>query len=69
MTSGQAFVTMDRISGRNEPAFLRQPEIAGLVVQALDDGAFRFQRYHLHSFVVMPNHAHLLVTPLVVSSA
>jgi REP element-mobilizing transposase RayT len=39
------------------------------VIQALDDGALRFQRYHLHSFVVMPNHVHLLVTPLVVSSA
>ena len=67
LTSGRAFLAMDRILGKAQhgPVFLRQPEIARLVVQALTDGEARFQRYHLHSFVVMPNHVHLLVTPLV----
>lgn len=58
---------MDRIldQATNSPVFLRKPEIARLVVQALTDGESRFQRYRLHAFVVMPNHVHLLVTPLV----
>ncbi len=66
-TSGQAFVAMDRLldHARVGPFHLRQPEIARLVIQALYDGESRFQRYHLHAFVVMPNHVHLLVTPSV----
>jgi REP element-mobilizing transposase RayT len=39
-----------------------------MVVEALRDGERRFQRYQLHSFVVMPNHVHMLVTPRVVST-
>ena len=67
LTSGRAFVAMDRIldQARNGPVFLSRPEIAQLVIQALADGASRFRRYRLHSYVVMPNHVHLLVTPLV----
>jgi putative DNA methylase len=42
--------------------FLQQPEIAEMVVEAIREGDRRFQRYDLHSFVVMPNHVHLLVT-------
>jgi REP element-mobilizing transposase RayT len=41
---------------------LRMPEVAQMVMDAID---FRDQRiYRLHAFVVMPNHVHLLVTPL-----
>ena len=49
---------MDRLldHARVGPFHLRQPEIARLVIQALYDGESRFQRYHLHAFVVMPNH-------------
>ena len=66
-TGGAAFLAMDRILdlGRGGPVFLRQPEIAGTVVQALLDGEARFERYQLHAFAVMPNHVHLLVTPKV----
>ncbi len=41
---------------------LRRPEIADIVVQALrhHEGA----RYTLHEYVAMPNHVHLLLTPL-----
>ena len=55
---------MDRLldSARSGPAFLRQSEIAQMVVSAIHDGARRFQRYEVHSFAVMPNHVHLLVT-------
>jgi REP element-mobilizing transposase RayT len=70
MTNGKAFVAMDRIldTARSGPRFLAQPEIANLMVEALRDGERRFQRYQLHSFVIMPNHVHLLVTPHVVAT-
>jgi putative transposase len=64
-TSGQAFVAMDRIldNARTGPFYLRIPEIAGMVVDAIQ---FRDARdYQLHCFVVMPNHVHLLVTPAI----
>ena len=58
LTTGKAFVAMDRILDRatTGPLFLRQPEIAKLVVDSVRDGDRRFGRYQLHSFVVMPNH-------------
>jgi REP element-mobilizing transposase RayT len=70
LNTGEAFVTMDRILDRASrgPLFLRQPAIAKLTVVALRDGERRFRRYQLHSFVVMPNHVHLLVTPHVVAA-
>jgi putative DNA methylase len=42
--------------------FLQQPAIAALVENALLH--FDRKRYHLHAWVVMPNHVHVLVTPL-----
>jgi REP element-mobilizing transposase RayT len=68
--SGKAFVAMDRLldRGSSGPLFLRRPEIAELVVSALHAGERKFHRYQLHSFVVMPNHVHVLVTPCVVST-
>jgi putative transposase len=70
LQGGKAFVAMDRIldRSRNGPLFLRQPEIAEMVVGALQDGEHRFKRYELHSYVVMPNHVHLLVTPQVLAT-
>jgi putative transposase len=45
------------------PQFLSRPEIANVVVQAIQ---FRDARdYELHAYVVMSNHVHLLMTPLV----
>ena len=69
-TAGKAFVTMDRIldSAASGPSYLRMPEIAELVVAALLAGENRFGRYQLHSYVVMPNHVHALVTPHVVAT-
>ena len=70
LTTGKAFVAMDRIldNARSGPTFLQQPDIATLVVAALHDGERRFGRYHLNSFVVMPNHVHILVTPRVIAT-
>ncbi|HUI77084.1 MAG TPA: hypothetical protein VLY24_04190 [Bryobacteraceae bacterium] len=69
ITNGEAFVAMDRIldNARTGPLWLKQPEIAQMVVQALHDGEHRFHRYALHAFVVMANHVHLLVTPRVIA--
>ncbi len=63
LTSGQAFVAMDRMldEAQHGPLFLRQPEIARLVIQALAGGEVRFLRYRLHAFVVMPNHVHGII--------
>ena len=65
MTSGEAFIAMDRLLDRAEygPRYLRQPELAQIVVAGIFDGERRFNRYELHSFVVMANHVHILVTP------
>jgi REP element-mobilizing transposase RayT len=55
---------MDRILDniRTGPFYLRIPEIAGMVVDAI---LYRDPRhYQLHAYVVMPNHVHLLITPL-----
>jgi putative transposase len=70
LTTGKAFVAMDRIldNARTGPLFLREPEIADLVTHALLDGESRFGRYQLHAFVVMANHVHMLVTPRVVAT-
>jgi len=65
ITGGKAFVLMDRMldHARTGPVYLRQPEIAEMVVGAVHAGEVQFGRYELHSFVVMPNHVHLLITP------
>ena len=70
LTHGQAFVAMDRLLDhpKGGPVFLRQPEIAEMVIGALFDGECRFARYELHAFVVMSNHVHLLVTSHVPAS-
>src|ERR1035438_7399115 len=64
LTSGKAFAAMDRLLDHptSGPTFLRRPEIAEIVIHALSEGERRFDRYELHSFVVMPNQVDLLVT-------
>ncbi len=70
LTSGKAFVTMDRLldQARTGPSFLKRAEIAKLVMNALRAGDGRFGRYQSHAFVIMPNHVHALVTPRVEST-
>jgi putative DNA methylase len=60
---------MDRLldHARGGAQFLRVPQIAGLVVEALLDGDRKFKRYQLHAYVVMSNHVHMLATPRVAS--
>jgi putative DNA methylase len=56
---------MDRLLGisRTAPLHLYRPEIAKMVVETLWHHAQHLEYYHLHSYVVMPNHVHLLITP------
>jgi REP element-mobilizing transposase RayT len=58
---------MDRLLDEARTGFfyLRQPEIADLVVEAIVFNSSVLSHYDLHAFVVMPNHVHLLVNPCV----
>ena len=64
MTSGKAFVAMDRIldQARCGPSFLRRAPVAQQVLDSIQYGADRGD-YKLHAWVIMPNHVHLLLTP------
>jgi REP element-mobilizing transposase RayT len=70
ITAGKAFVAVDRLldAGASGPLFLARPEIAEIMVAALRHGDCVLHRYDLHSFVVMPNHVHLLATPHVLAT-
>jgi putative transposase len=61
LTSGEAFVAMDRLldESRTGPLYLSDAKIAEVVANAILDSA----DYELHAWVVMPNHVHLLITP------
>jgi len=65
-SAGQAFVWMDRYldGSPSGPVFLRQPAIAELVVESLFRG-LELGQYCLRSFVVMANHVHVLLFPLI----
>jgi REP element-mobilizing transposase RayT len=60
MESGEAFVASASVG----PTYLRRPEIAELVVDAIRYGETEMRHYELHAYVVMCNHVHLLITPL-----
>jgi putative transposase len=58
---------MDRLldEARAGPFYLRQPDIADMVVEAIHYNANNLGHYVLHAFAVMPNHVHMLATPSV----
>ena len=58
---------MDRLldEARTGPAYLRRPEVAQTTIDSIYHHAQTMAHYDLHSYVVMPNHVHLLVTPRV----
>ena len=60
--SGRSFATMDRLldTHRESPKFLQMPKIASCVSEAIQKGV---GNYHLHAWVIMPNHVHLLIAP------
>jgi len=69
LTSGEAFVAMDRLldQARSGPMFLRQAAVAQVVLDSIDYGV-EIGHYQLHAWVIMSNHVHLLITPHVSAS-
>ena len=67
VTSGKAFAALDGQLDQTStgPQYLRDPEIANKVVEAIHYNGYRLGHYKLHAYVVMPNHVHLLITPKV----
>jgi REP element-mobilizing transposase RayT len=57
---------MDRLldNARTGPLYLRRPEIAGMVVEAMRYLERRMD-YQLHAYAVMGNHVHVLISPCV----
>jgi REP element-mobilizing transposase RayT len=66
LSSGEAFLAMDCLldQARSGPTFLKQPAIAETVWNSLQCGK-ALGHYEIHSWVIMPNHVHLLLTPRV----
>ena len=64
LSPGQVFVWLDRQldASRTGPMYLRQPEIAQVVVGSIRKGR-ELGHYQLVAYVVMANHVHLLIWP------
>ena len=67
--SGEAFVAMDNLldEARSGPTFLKQTAVAELVQASILYGS-EIGHYDIHSWVIMANHAHLLITPRIAIS-
>src|SRR6266478_6514921 len=65
ITSGRAFVAMARIldQARSGPLYLRRADIAQLLVDAMRYRDEQLRQFEMHSWVVMANHVHVLITP------
>jgi REP-associated tyrosine transposase len=66
LASGQAFACLDRQldARRDGPMYLRQPDIAQIVVGSIYKGA-ELGHYELRAYVVMANHVDLLIRPMI----
>ena len=64
-SAGEYFVAMDREldMARTGPKWLRDARAASALVDALRRGDHELGHFVLHAFVVMPNHAHVLIEP------
>jgi REP element-mobilizing transposase RayT len=67
LTSGAAFVAEDRALERDRRGvhWLADSRVAAVVADAIRRGESSRKFYELHSWVIMPNHVHLLITPRV----
>jgi putative transposase len=67
LNTGEALAAMDRLldEARAGPFYLRQPDIADMIVEAIQYNANNLGHYVLHAFAVIPNHVHMLATPSV----
>jgi len=67
IASGRAFVTMDRLldNSRTGSLYLRRPDVSEMIVEAIRYRERGLRHYQFHNYVIMANHVHLLITPLV----
>ncbi|HUE03862.1 MAG TPA: transposase [Bryobacteraceae bacterium] len=65
LSAGKAFVWMDRYldTARLGPMFLKRPDVAEIIVEALGRGVAK-GLFDLRAYVVMANHVHVLIRPL-----
>ena len=65
LKDGRAFAALDRTLDRapSGPEWLREPALADLVSSVIEAADGDRHLCRLHSFVVMPNHVHVLITP------
>jgi REP element-mobilizing transposase RayT len=65
ISDGEKFKRTERIldGHRFGPIWLKNALIADVVVESLLKAAVELQHYLLHSYSVMPNHVHVLITP------
>ena len=63
---GRQFLNADRMldSSTTGPLWLKDPEIVGIVTRAIHQGE-ELGHYILRAYVVMPNHVHVLLEPIV----
>jgi len=62
---GRRFQILDTVLDKAStgPLWLRNPLVATHIVETLHKGESALHQYSLHSFVVMPNHVHILISP------
>jgi putative transposase len=67
ISAGRAFVAMDRLldRARSGPLHLRRADIAQLLVDSMRYRQEELKQFQLHSYVIMANHVHVLITPRV----
>jgi REP-associated tyrosine transposase len=63
--AGEEFTRIDKQLDRAEagPLWLNDTRVADCVSCCLELGDFKYRHYDLHSFVVMANHVHVLLSP------
>lgn len=66
MQSAEEFRLAEQLLDRptDSPLWLKEPRIAAAIVETLISGAFELHHYDLHAYVVMANHVHVLLSPL-----
>jgi putative transposase len=67
LSPGRKFKEIDAVLDKatSGPFWLKDSTIARCVKEAMHYGAEKLNFYALHAFVIMPNHVHFLITPLV----
>ena len=64
---GRRFQMLDAVldQATTGPLWLKNPQVATHIIETLHKGEAVLNQYSLHSFVIMPNHVHILISPVV----